>query len=88
MLWFKTLNELGYFTNTNAVIFGRNGTDNSYLDYTMEQTIKDSVLAKYNIPVIFDADISHKGPSMTIINGAIATVLVDNGKGQISFELK
>ena len=54
----------------------------------MEQTIKDSVLAKYNIPVIFDADISHKGPSMTIINGAIATVLVNNGKGQISFELK
>lgn len=85
-LW--KLNELGYFTNTNAVIFGRNGTDNSYLDYTMEQTIKDSVLAKYNIPVIFDADISHKGPSMTIINGAIATVLVNNGKGQISFELK
>lgn len=85
-LW--KLKEIGYFVNTKAIIFGRNGNDNSYLNYTMEQTLKDSVLPELNIPIIYDADISHKGPSMTIINGAIATVTFSSGKGQISFELK
>ena len=56
---------------------------------SMEETLKDSiVLKKINIPVIFDADISHKGPTMTIINGAIAEITCKNGKGSVKFELK
>lgn len=54
----------------------------------MEEMLQDSVLAKLNIPIIYDADISHKAPSMTIINGAIATVQCKNGKGSIQFKLK
>ena len=54
----------------------------------MEQAIKDSVIANLNVPIIYDADISHKGPCMTIINGAIATVESKDGKGSICFELK
>ena len=79
---------MDYFKYAKAVIFGRNGLDKSYYDYTMEETIKDSVLTKYDIPIIYDADISHKAPTMTIINGAIATVIAENGKGNIKFELK
>lgn len=83
------LNEFGYFENTKAVIFGRNGNDKeSYLGYTFETALKDSIIAKKDIPIIFDADISHKGPCMTIINGAIATVVSKDGKGSIKFELK
>lgn len=84
-LW--KLNELGYFMYCNGIIFGRCGNDNSYLEYDMETCLKDSVLSKLNIPIIYDADISHKGPSMTIINGSIATIKCENGKGEISFEL-
>ena len=84
-LW--KLNELGYFKHCNGIIFGRCGNDNSYLEYDMETCLKDSVLSKLNIPIIYDADISHKGPSMTIINGSIATIKCENGKGEISFEL-
>ena len=51
----------------------------------METCLKDSVLSKLNIPIIYDADISHKGPSMTIINGPIVTIKCENGKGAISF---
>ena len=86
VLW--KFNELGYFKYTKGIVFGRCGNDNSYLDYTMEQAIQDSVVSNLNIPIIYDADISHKGPSMTIINGAIATVCSQNGKGSIEFELK
>lgn len=85
-LW--KLNELEYFKYTKAIIFGRNGRDVSYLDYDMEHAIIDSVISQLNIPIIYDADISHKGPSMTIINGSIATVQSKNGKGKIKFELK
>jgi len=41
-----------------------------------------------NIPIIYDTDITHKSPCMTIINGAIATITVKDGKGTISFDLK
>lgn len=82
------LNEFGYFENTKAIVFGRNGNDKeSYLGYTFETALKDSVIAKKDIPIIYDADVSHKGPCMTIINGAIATIESNNGKGKISFEL-
>lgn len=84
-LW--KLNELGYFMNCNGVIFGRCGNDISFLDYDMETCIKDSIIGKLAIPIIYDADISHKGPSMTIINGSIATIECENGNGNISFEL-
>ena len=84
-LW--KLNELEYFKYTNGIIFGRNGVQQSFLGYTMEQALKDSSLAKLNVPIIYDADISHKGPCMTIINGAIATVESKDGKGSISFKL-
>lgn len=84
-LW--KLNELGYFRYTKGIIFGRCGNDNSYLDYDMESCLKDSVLSNLNVPIIYDADISHKGPSMTIINGSIATINYANVKGEISFEL-
>ena len=86
VLW--KFNELGYFKYTKGIVFGRCGNDNSYLDYTMEQALQDSVVSNLNIPIIYDADISHKGPSMTIINGAIATICSRNGKGSIEFELK
>lgn len=83
------LNEFEYFEYTKAVVFGRMGNDKeSYLGYTMETALKDSVIAKMNIPIVYDADVSHKGPCMTIINGAIATVFSENGKGKIKFELR
>lgn len=86
ILW--KFNELGYFKYTKAVIFGRNGMEVSYNYETMEEALKDSILYQLNLPIIYDADISHKGPTMTIINGAIAKVNCKNEKGSIEFELK
>lgn len=85
-LW--KLNEMEYFKYTKGIIFGRNGQEVSYYYDTMEEALKDSVLTKLNVPIIYDADISHKGPSMTIINGAIATVQCKDGKGNIKFEMR
>lgn len=85
-LW--KLNELEYFKYTKGIIFGRNGADISCLDYTMEDAIRDSVIYELKVPIIYDTDVSHKGPCLTIINGAIATVKCENGGGSIGFEVK
>ena len=72
-------------------MFGKFGVDNgvSYSGYeNVEQCLRDSVLAKLNIPVIYDADVSHKDPCMTIVNGSIVTIESENGKGTINMKLK
>lgn len=85
-LW--KLNELEYFKYTKGIIFGRNGADISCLDYTMEDALRDSVIYELKVPIIYDTDVSHKGPCLTIINGAMASVKCENGSGSIGFEVK
>ena len=84
-LW--KLNEFDYFKYTKAVIFGRFGNESTYYDYTVESCLKDSILNRLDIPIIYDADISHKSPTLTIINGAMSYINVENGKAKIKFEL-
>lgn len=85
-LW--KLNELNYFKYTKGIIFGRFGVDTTYYNYDVKTCLEDSVINNLNIPIIYDADITHKSPCMTIINGAIATINVKDGKGTIFFKLK
>ena len=41
-----------------------------------------------NIPYVFNADIGHVSPKMTMVNGAILHLTTSNTKGTIEFELK
>jgi muramoyltetrapeptide carboxypeptidase LdcA involved in peptidoglycan recycling len=86
VLW--KLNELDYFKYAKAIIFGRFGYEHSNKDYDVKTCLKDSVISKLNIPIIYDADISHKPSSLTIINGSIANIELRNNKFKIKFELK
>lgn len=78
------LNELGYFKYSKGILFGRCGEDITFNNYTMRDALQDSVISKLKIPIIFDTDISHKKPNMTIINGSIVKINVENGKGSIT----
>lgn len=42
-----------------------------------------AVLGVLPLPVIYDADIGHQPPQFTIINGAVATVEFENGRGSL-----
>lgn len=84
-LW--KLSQLEYFKYATGIIFGRNGIEKSWIGYSMEEMLKDSCLNELDIPIIYDADISHKGPSLPLINGAIAEVEVKNQKGKVKLEL-
>lgn len=39
------------------------------------------------IPIIYEADIGHRPPQMTLVNGAVATVASSGGAGRVTLEL-
>lgn len=77
----------GWFKHTKGIIFGRSMTETSYYDISFKEAISHS-LKDLNIPIILNADIGHVSPRMTIINGAIATITSERGRGIIEFKLK
>lgn len=82
-LW--QLKEAGWFEHAAGFIFGRpciyeNNSEGSYKEVVL------SVLGSLNLPIILDADIGHKPPQFAMINGAIAHIRSDEGKGSIKFE--
>lgn len=86
VLW--KMNELDYFKYAKAVIFGRFGVETSYLYKSVKECLEDSILTELKIPIVYDADISHKDPCIPVINGSIASLNVENGKAKIRYELK
>lgn len=72
----------GYFRGTKAVIFGRTMfTENTDEEYT---ELLSRVL---DVPFIWNADIGHVKPCMTLINGALADVGCAGGRGYIKMRL-
>lgn len=74
----------GYFDNARAIIFGRvlftgGSADADYLD---------NLSRCLDIPFIWNADIGHVKPCMTLINGAMAHVTCADGKGSIEMSLE
>ena len=85
ILW--KFSELGYFKYAKGIIFGRFGKEVSNTYENVIDCLKDSVISKLDIPIIYNADVSHKGPCLNIINGVIAEVEVKTHKGKIKFEV-
>jgi muramoyltetrapeptide carboxypeptidase LdcA involved in peptidoglycan recycling len=79
------LKEAGWFEYASGFIFGRPAMYESYLGITYEEAVL-SILGDLNLPIILDADIGHKPPQFTMINGAYACIKSYGGKGSINFE--
>jgi muramoyltetrapeptide carboxypeptidase LdcA involved in peptidoglycan recycling len=73
-----------WFDGASGVVFGRNAAedpgDASALGYL---EVLGHCMKGLNIPIVYDADIGHKPPNMTLINGALAELSVDNGKATL-----
>ncbi len=82
-LW--QLKEAGWFEHAAGFMFGRPAMFHSETDTTYEEAVL-SVLGELNVPIILEADIGHKPPAFTMINGAFARLRSFNGKGSILFE--
>ena len=79
-LW--QLKEAGWFQYANGFVFGRPTFFGSDLGLTYAETVEE-MLAPLGKPIIFDADFGHKPPRMAIVNGAVGTVTVKDGKGTL-----
>lgn len=79
------MREAGWFKYTKAVIVGRVRFPNSFTQMTYEKALL-KIFGK--IPIVFDTDIGHVSPKMTIINGGVANIESKDGKGSINFKLK
>lgn len=46
------------------------------------------IFSEANIPFVYDVDISHLPPQITLVNGAIANIRYQNGIGEIELNFR
>lgn len=71
----------GWFDGVTGFVFGR-PLFYSGRDYA--ETIRET-LDQFDVPVITDADVGHKAPRMTFVNGAVARFDVSGGKASLNY---
>lgn len=81
-LW--QMKQRGYFKNASGFVFGRPLMYNSWVGQDYKDAIM-SILGDLDVPIIFDADIGHKGPQFSIIEGAKAQITSVGGKGVLEY---
>lgn len=83
-VFYRTLfqmKEAGWFKYIKGMIVGRVAMPSCfYKELSYQKALKKLFP---NIPLIFNADIGHVPPKMTIINGSIAHIICKNGQGTI-----
>ena len=87
-VFYRTLLQMkyaGWFRHTNAVIVGRVLFESSDTGMTYAEAIERSL---GNIPVLYQADVGHTIPSMTMINGAMLDVTYKKGRAALRFSLE
>ena len=82
-------NNAGWFKSVAGIIFGRNTMDKDGVTKEFIAEVKRFLNDNnININAIFDTDIGHKPPQLTIINGSMVEVLSENGRGYLKTYLK
>ncbi len=79
----------GVFDVIDGLVLGRNFTIDSdeASDLTYVEVLKEH-LSNKNIPIIYDVDIGHVPPNLTLMNGSLAEFSIENGQGKITQWLK
>jgi muramoyltetrapeptide carboxypeptidase LdcA involved in peptidoglycan recycling len=75
----------GWFEHTNAVLMGRVLFESSDTGMTYEEALKKALPG---IPVVYQADVGHTLPHMTLIMGSVMNLKYADHKGSISFQLR
>ena len=73
----------GVFNKINGLLIGRNAvTSNNGKEISSFEALSNA-LDDIDIPVVYDVDIGHLPPNLTLFNGAFADVSVSNNIGKI-----
>lgn len=73
----------GWFDSCSGILFGRSAANQSIDNYHVVDVYKE-LYNELQIPIIYDIDCGHVPPQLTLVNGAYAEVLVQNGEGRVS----
>ena len=74
----------GVFSHINGLILGRNvREDPQHEDELTYLDVLNEHLANKNIPVMYDVDIGHVPPNLTLINGSVAEMKLVGQRGSI-----
>lgn len=84
MMFLWQLKEIGWFRYSSGFIFGRPLFYKEYTNTPYEEAVLYA-LGDLGVPVVFDCDFGHRGPRMTVINGAVAEVECENGGGVLRY---
>ncbi|MBR3350424.1 MAG: LD-carboxypeptidase [Solobacterium sp.] len=87
-VFYRTLVQMryaGWFENTKAVIVGRVLFESSETGMSYEEAVQK---AFGDIPVLYQADVGHTIPCMTMINGALLDLKFEGKKAELNFILK
>lgn len=81
-LW--QMKQRGYFKHAKGFVFGRPLMYNTWIEQPYQEAVM-SILGDLDVPIIFDADIGHKGPQFSLIEGAMAAITSEGGKGVLEY---
>ena len=80
------MKQVGWFDYVKGVVVGRVMYPSGYYD---DFTYQDALKKIFgDIPIIFNADVGHVCPKMTMINGALVDIMCDNEYASIKFTLE
>lgn len=83
-LW--QLKHAGWFTGASGFVFGRPCMFESFTDHNYREAV-EVILDELHVPIVFDADIGHKAPQFTVINGAYGVWEYENGTSSLQMNI-
>lgn len=86
---FLQMSFAGWFEHTRAILLGRTLFEKSESGMTYEDAVRLAFDSpdRPKIPVVWEMDIGHTIPHMTMINGAMLKAEAGDGKGSLTFSL-
>lgn len=80
-----SLRRQGWFTGLSGLLFGRSAAaDASSPNRLTYLDALQAACADLPFPVIYDMDIGHQPPQLTLLNGALARIACSNGSGTVT----
>ena len=84
----KSLEYHGWFTGISGLLMGRNsGPDSNSPNDLSYQDALHEVFDKQPFTTLYDVDVGHKAPQISLINGALAQIEYANGSGSVTMWL-
>ena len=84
--YLHALRLAGWFDRAVAVLVGRTSAPD-HPDLTQREAVVDA-LGRLDVPIVWDLEIGHVPPHLPLVNGALARVVVDGDRREITQHLR